>query len=186
MLFGWKRICSRVTFANYFNFVILWTAHLQFKLLILSYRFDQFSFDLVTCSHFRGSDLIKVRHCMVDYHLDTQMRATVVQFNKGKEIALCTSGSSPSRTFYHMIKILFMIFVESCYSDAPSVGKVWYWLFLYWDISLKFIFDFSFISRVFWTSTIASVSSWFCFRCFWSLKLARTSFPLGFVSLSES
>ena len=113
------------------------------------------------------------------------MRATVVELDKGKEIALCTSGSGPSRTFYHMIKILFMIFVESSYSDAPSISKVWYWLFLYRHISLKFIFNFSFISSILWTSTIASISSWFCFCCFRSLKLARASFPLSFVSLSK-
>ena len=114
------------------------------------------------------------------------MRTTIVQLDEGKEIALCTSGSGPSRTFYHMIKILFMIFVESCNSDAPSVSKVRYWLLFYGDISLKFVFDFSLIPRIFRASTITSISSWFCFRCFRSLKLARTSFPLSFVSLSES
>ena len=123
---------------------------------------------------------------MVNNYLNAKMRTTVVEFDECKEIALFTSCAGPTGYFNNMIKILFMIFVESCYSDAPSVSKVWHWLLFYGDISFKFVFDFSLIPRIFRASTITSISSWFCFRCFRSLKLARTSFPFSFVSLSES
>ena len=164
MLFGWKRICFRVTSANYFNFVFLWTTHLQLKLLILTLGFNQFSFNLVTCSYFGSNNLTVIRYCVVDYNLNTKMRATVVELNKGKEIALFASSAGPTRTFDHMIKILFMIFVQSSYSDAPSVSKIWHRLFFDRDISLNLIFDLSFISNILRAST-TNISCWLRLGC---------------------
>ena len=154
----------------------IWLTYRKFELLTFCLRWYQFTCHFKACSNFWCGNFIKVRHCTVNDYLDVVHWTSIIELNERKVFStiLCFD---PSRNCKNVAKILLVLLMECCNSNALSVAEVWYWFFLDRSVSHEVVLNFSFIAIIIWSVTITSSFRLLFARIWLFCKCHASAFP---------
>lgn len=121
---------------------------MQLEGLAVLGRPDKLSLEFVASSDLTRSDVCKVGHGCIYDHLERLGATAIGQFNEHEFFATHARRFGPTTDRDQMLQKVFVVVVEGCNADAPTVSEMWHWLLLDGWVPHEGIFEVALISCV--------------------------------------